>query len=184
VDDETPTSPNDVAVLTRVLEELNRLDADQRKRVLQTIATFYQVSLKEEHSSAHGTARIDSVTTFGEDKSLSPKDFLWQKQPKTAIERVACLAYYLTHYRDTPFFKTADINRLNTEAAQMRFSNPPMAVNDAGKTGYLVAAEKGRKQLSAMGEQFVRVLPDREAARLVASSSRRKRKKKSREDSE
>ena len=181
--DETPASTNDVAVLTRVLEELNRVDPEQRKRLLQTISTFYQVSLKEDSIPLTASGRIDSVTTFGEDKTLSPKDFLWQKQPKTAVERVACLAYYLTHYRDTPFFKTIDISRLNTEAAQVKFSNPTMAVNDAGKTGYLVAAEKGQKQLSAMGEQFVRALPDRDAARMVASASRHKRRKKFREDS-
>ncbi len=178
------TQPIDVGILTRVLEEFNRLDPDQRERLLQTIATFYRVRVKEDSATLSQSDRTHSVTTFGEDRTLSPKDFLWQKQPKTAVERVACLAYYLTHYRETPFFKTLDISRLNTEAAQTKFSNPAMAVNDAYKTKYLVAAEKGNKQLSAMGEQFVRALPDREAARLVASTSRQKRKRKNREDSE
>src|SRR5258705_835088 len=38
--------------------------------------------------------------------SLSAKEFLAEKRPKTDVERVACLAYYLTHFRETPEFKT------------------------------------------------------------------------------
>ena len=47
----------------------------------------------------------------------SPKDFLFRKEPNTDVERVACLAYYLTHRRGTNHFKTIDISKLNTEAA-------------------------------------------------------------------
>jgi len=47
---------------------------------------------------------------------MSPKDFLLEKQPRTDVERIACLAYYLTHYRATPHFKTIDLSILNTEA--------------------------------------------------------------------
>ena len=35
---------------------------------------------------------------------MSPKDFLMEKAPNTDVERIACLAYYLTHYRSTPHF--------------------------------------------------------------------------------
>jgi len=61
-----------------------------------------------------------------------------EKQPRTDVERVACLAYYLTHYRNTPYFKTLDLGKLNTEAAQPKFSNAAYASNNALKMGYLV----------------------------------------------
>jgi hypothetical protein len=99
-----------------------------------------------------------------------------QKQPKTDVERVACLAYYLTHYRDTPHFKTLDISKLNTEAAQVKFSNPTVAVDNATKMTYLVPATKGNKQLGLIGEQFVLALPNRDKAKEVMSQARPRRK--------
>jgi len=109
---------------------------------------------------------------------VTPKEFLLQKKPKTDVERIACLAYYLTHYRSAPHFKTAELAALNTEAAQPRFSNAAYAVSNATNCGYLVPATKGSKQISAQGEQFVLALPDRVAAKS-AMTSRRARAKRS-----
>ena len=99
-----------------------------------------------------------------------------QKQPLTDVERVASLAYYLTHYRDTPHFKTLDISTLNTEAAQPKFSNAAVAMDNATKMGYLVPATKGSKQLGAAGELFVQKLPDRDAAKAAMANLRPRRK--------
>ena len=101
-----------------------------------------------------------------------------QKQPHTDVERVACLAFYLAHYRGVPHFKTLDISKLNTDAAQPKFSNPSVAVNNAVKTGYLADAPKGHKQISAAGEQFVLALPDRDQAKQAMARARAKRKKR------
>jgi hypothetical protein len=116
--------------------------------------------------------------TFSENRAISPKQFMLQKQPKTDVERIACLAYYLTHYRDTPHFKTLDLSKLNTEAAQIKFSNPAVVVDNATKQAYLVPATKGNKQVSALGEQFVLALPDRDKARDVMTSARPRRRSK------
>lgn len=97
-----------------------------------------------------------------------------EKAPKTDVERIACLAYYLTHYRSTPHFKTLDISLLNTEAAQPKFSNTAYSANNAVKLGYIVPSSKGQRQLSALGERFVQALPDRNAAKDVLLSLRRK----------
>jgi hypothetical protein len=113
---------------------------------------------------------------------LSVKDFIFEKDPGTEPERMACLAYYLTHYLETPHFKTVDLTRLNTEAAQRTFSNPAVASGNAIRDGYFVLAPKaGYKQLSAMGERFVHALPDREAAEQIRKrmGGRRFRKKAS-----
>lgn len=103
-----------------------------------------------------------------------------EKSPKTDVERVACLAYYLTHYRSTPHFKTLDISTLNTEAAQPKFSNTAVSTNNAVKLGYIVPSTKGHRQLSALGERFVQALPDRNAAKEVLLSLRRKNRKRKR----
>jgi len=99
-----------------------------------------------------------------------------EKQPKTDVERLACLAYYLTHFRELPHFKTIDLSKLNTEAAQPKFSNPAFSARNAVNYGYLAPATKGQKQLSAAGELFVRNLPDREAAKAAMSAATKRRK--------
>jgi hypothetical protein len=88
---------------------------------------------------------------------------------------VACLAYYLANYRDTPHFKTIDISALNTEAAQPKFSNASVSVDNAKQAGLLVPATKGNKQISAAGEKYVELLPDREAAREALKNYRPRR---------
>lgn len=105
---------------------------------------------------------------------MSAKEFMIEKAPRTDVERVACLAFYLTHYRATPHFKTLDISMLNTEAALPKFSNTANATNNAVKVGYIVPSTKGLRQLSALGERFVQALPDRDTARDVITSLRRR----------
>jgi len=119
------------------------------------------------------------VLGFSEREQMSPKEFILEKEPKTDVERAACLAFYLTHYRDTPHFKTLDISKLNTEAAQRKFANAAYTLSNAARRGLVVTATRGQKQLSAIGEQFVQALPNRDAAKQVLarlSKPRRSRK--------
>ena len=112
--------------LTSVLAVFQKLSATGRLRLLDTISTFFAV--RNNNASGHLNAAQSNSTaysgeapgrgTFSEDRSMSPKEFILQKQPQTDVERVACLGYYLTHYRDVPQFKTLDISKVNTEAAQ------------------------------------------------------------------
>jgi len=124
------------------------------------------------------TASIVPSDRFSKDRDISPKEFLLKKQPRTDVERVTCLAYYLTQYREQRYFKTLDISKLNTEAAQIKFSNPAKAVDNATSYGYLAPATKGNKQISAGGELFVDALPDRDAARAAMLNARPRRRAK------
>jgi hypothetical protein len=108
---------------------------------------------------------------------LSPKAFLIEKRPQSDVERIACLAYYLTHYRDEPTFKTLDLSKLNTEAAQIKLSNPTRAVDNAAGAHFLIPAGQGKKQLSAIGELYVQALPDRSAARDAIADLKKRRSK-------
>jgi len=173
----------DLEVLTRVMSDFKQLLPDERQILLQLIATNFKIGTPTVRTPTglqrvltDETAEVGSPGSFSEDRSISPKEFMTEKQPRTDVERVACIAYYLTHYKGTPHFKTLDISKMNTEAAQPKFSNAANAVDNATKLGYLVPATKGNKQLSARGEQFVQALPDRDAAKDVMSKTRQRKR--------
>lgn len=167
----TEALPTAVAIFTN-------LSPENRQKLLASLATIFDLSYTSAPSApdVFGSRAAEQRGHFTENRSMSPKDFMLQKQPRTDVERVACLAYYLTHYRETPYFKTLDVSKLNTEAAQMKFSNAAKAVDNATMYGYLAPATKGNKQLSAPGELFVRALPDRDAAKTAMATARPRRK--------
>jgi hypothetical protein len=109
---------------------------------------------------------------------FTPKEFINQKKPQTIAERIACLAFYLAHYRNTSSFGSAEIESLNTEAAQSSI-NRSRDVDNARRLGYLVPAADGKKQISAKGEEFVNALPDRGAVKSVRSNHQTPRRRKS-----
>jgi len=171
-------------VVKQVLDLLAGLEKEARVRVMKTVVTYFDIPLD---LSAKATASISTSAQFGEKdraqtfsghRTLTPKDFMFEKAPHTDVDRVVCLGYYLSHYADKPHFKTIDISTLNTEAAQRKLTNATYAINNAVQSGYFVAARGGDKQLSAMGEQYVEALPDREAAKIVVQRLRPRRGKR------
>ncbi len=177
-DEGSPTSRR-ASALQRVIAELLPLSPDDQRNVLETLATFFNLPL----SQSPAVAKLPPVLSEGSrafqfsEQGPAPtvKAFMFDKSPRTDVERVACLAYYMAHYRGAPHFKTKDITALNTESAHRPFSNTAVAVDNATKMGYLVPSVKGAKQISAPAERFVEALPDREAAREVFEQSRPKR---------
>jgi hypothetical protein len=137
VTEETPavTGPDveEIRVLTLILNNLRAVGAESRERILHTAATYFGLNARAVPQSSPGptSSGTGTGTSFSEDRRISPKEFIFQKQPRSDVEKVACLAFYLTHYRDTPRFKTLDISKLNTEAAQVKFSNAAVAVDNA-----------------------------------------------------
>ena len=115
---------------------------------------------------------------FG-NEDLSPKEFMTKKNPKTDMQRIACLGYYLAHFRKTPHFKTRDLTHLNIEAAQPLLSNPAAAVRNAASHQYLSPAGSGQKQITSVGEAIVKVLPNRDKVReeIEKHKPRKPRKK-------
>lgn len=181
VDDATPAE--EAKVLQEFITKLAQFGNDSRRRLMETIATYYglspSVSGVDGPTLTRATqASIGATSYFSGHEDISPKDFLREKHPLTDVERVACLAFYLAHYRGMRHFKTLDISKINTEAAQPKFSNPSLAVSNAMRTGYVTDAAKGSKQISSAGEQFVLALPDREAAKEAMHRSKPRRGKR------
>ena len=171
------------AIFDEIAKKLLPLDPYSRLRVYRTLGTLFGLEDSYPKIAANADSQVPANLAreprFTRSEKLTPKEFLLQKKPNTNVERIACLAYYLARYRDILQFKPIDINKLNTEAAQTKLSSASYAVRDAVNAGYLAAATKGMKQLSARGEQYVEALPDRNAAKATGprGKSRRPRRK-------
>ena len=159
------------------------LKAELRERAHAMLGAFLGVTPSNASLAETGTDRPAGHRRPPPPKKASreqpsPKDFLAQKQPNTDVERVACLAYYLTRHRGAKHFKTIDISKLNTEAGQRKFSNPAKSVNNATQAGFLARVSRGLKRLPAEGERYVDQLPDRAAAKAAfrARKARRQRR--------
>lgn len=189
--DERPSesrAQDELAVFSAVVSAMASLDHSGRIRLIRTLATFFDIPVGEHGRSTQHSSLLRAVepspamhaqgpATFSEDRAPTPKQFMLEKRPQTDVDRIACLAYYLTHYRDQPQFKTLDLSRLNTEAAQVKLSNPAKAVDNAAQAHLLVQAGQGKKQVSSIGEVYVQALPDRVAARQAAAELRNRRSK-------
>lgn len=133
---------------------------------------------------------INTPITVVQDNALSAtllvkpgataKSFIATKRPKTDVEKIACVAFFLTHYASTAKFKTTDLERIATDAA-IDISNFPRAVDNATRQSkFLAKAGAGTKQISILGETVVEALPDRDAvAAALKEKPTRRRKRKS-----
>src|SRR6266511_4429760 len=127
---QTGQQPDDFELLKRIIDCLRPLEEEGKIRLLRSAITFLRLDAAFGTKSnsvlppASPTSGLpNQLSGFSDRTEMTPKQFLLEKQPSNDIERVACLAYYLTHYRNMPEFKTLDISQLNTEAAQPKFSN-------------------------------------------------------------
>jgi hypothetical protein len=190
MENETSGRDYEIEDLVTVLKVFDGLTPDGQRKLINMVATHIGVA----NVFSVGTSRGDAISStrpgpthasplgsFSEDRAMSAKEFIIQKQPRTEVERVACLGYYLTHYQDQPHFKSLDLSKINTEAAQPKMLNPARTTDHAVKNGLLVPAPvKGYKQLSAAAEKFIEALPDRDAAKaaLASFASRRSKRKR------
>ncbi len=179
-----PDEPSDeqrlYTAFQQVIDILLPLESDLRKRTYATVGTFFNYNAPEVGLAKAGAGRAAGERSppdvqIAPREPPSPKDFLLQKQPNTDIERVACLAYYLTHYRNMQHFKTGDVRKLNTEAAQSAFANVSNAVSNAQQGAFLASVSRGVRQLSAQGERYVDELPDQAAAKAAMQKRKPKR---------
>ena len=167
--------------LQTVITALQPLNVEARQRILTAVATFLQVPFPAAPDVPNESAVSQRTPdrerpAYSDNAVMSPKDFLIEKQPQTDVERIACLAFYLTHYEDMASFKTLDLSKLNTRAAQPKFTNTAQATKNAVASRYLVPSTAGYRQLGAAGEQFVHALPDRDTAKLAMAAAKPKRR--------
>lgn len=121
-------------------------------------------------------AGFGQIATTGQEgidtETIEPKTFMASKRPGSDMERITCLAYYLTHFRNITQYKTQDLTALNIEAAQPRFTNATVAAKNAVKENYLSIAGGGKRQIASKGEAIVEALPSRDKVKKVLEDYR------------
>ena len=187
------TLDQELDALKAVLHALEPLDETQRRFVLKTVAERFGiatvpgiVSGSIQTSAAGGAPTgggsslpAGATVSGGVSDGQTPKQFLKLKMPKTDVQRIACLAHFLTQARSQSHFKTADLTKLNTEAGGTPFSNASLAVSNASSLSKLLGSVgQGKKQITALGEDVVGALPDQEAVKAVLANHRKPRKKR------
>lgn len=176
-----PTYAEELRAIGTALEALAKLPPEQQRFALRMIserlgATQAAPLNKNGEGSQSGG---NGITDNSDISQMPPKAFLVLKKPKTDVERIACLAYYLTKVRQVEHFKTLDLTRLNIEAAGEKFSNAANSVNNAVfQSRYLAQAGGGKKQIAPLGEVLVENLPDREAVTKALADCQRRPKRR------
>lgn len=163
------------------LEALEPLGETQRKFAVSMVLTRLGMSEAPKFGGGGGGGGGSGAAAGGgtpDITNMKPKEFLAQKKPTTDLERLVCLAYFLTHARNTPKFKVKDITDLNDEALATRFSNASQTASNAvNQSRVLAPAEKRQKRITVDGERLVEALPDRAAVDEARAASRRPAKK-------
>jgi hypothetical protein len=185
-----PKRADPVKAMGTILTALEALEEADRQWVLQSIATKLSLTIPDAAAGGDGGGSGGGGTGgaggAGQQRRAGNQDaatFLREKKPGTDKQRVAVLAYYLTHFKNTPEFKKADLEKMNTEARGGSF-NLDDALSNASKpsTNYLSAVGGGKKQLTSFADQIVDALPNQEAVRALEKSEKpgkRRRKGKS-----
>jgi hypothetical protein len=165
-----------VEALKNVIKILDKLKSEGQRWVLRSAFDFFKLN-EAAFSTPVVLDEANGVeTALTRRANLSVKDFMKAKRPQSDLERVACLAFYLTHMRKMPHFKTHDVEKLNVEAAGAAFSDLPKAMGNAlHLRGFLARVGGGKRQLTTYGEDIVNALPDREKVKLVSSQMPKKR---------
>jgi hypothetical protein len=164
------------------LNALDPLEPEERQRAMTWLAETLDVAViagnPTKEKAARGAADNSAPDGSNDLDAANPKQFLAAKAPNTDVERMTCLAYYLTKFRKVQSFKTADLTALNTEAAGHRFSNAAATARNAvNQNGYFAQAGGGSRQITALGEKVAEALPDREAVADVISKTPKRRRR-------
>jgi hypothetical protein len=167
------STDRELAVLGSVVSAIDELESDAQLRVVQYLIGRFGVG---EASPAIVPGSPFAANASGiADKA---KDFMAQKKPRSAMERVVCLAYWLDRH-GTSAFASGDLSQVNLEAAGPKFDIVE-AGKWAAKRGLFAPAPERKRQITSLGEQMVEALPDRDAVTGVMDAAPRRRRPKPR----
>lgn len=173
-----------VTALASVLTALHGLEADDLRWVVESACRKVGLATPRLRAGKEGDdGQGEQDDTQDDDRNTdkghpSPKEFMRRKSPRTDVHKVACLAFYLSRYRNQREFKTADLTTLNNDADGVKIGNATQAVNNAAKQSHFFSSVgKGKKRITTLCEDVVDALPDHEKAKQIIVEKGPKRRK-------
>ena len=148
---------------------INELEIDSNIAA-QIIRIIMPVTDSRMPDGDNDNPQTNSVQNDNSGRIITVKQFMVNKHPKSDMERITCLAYYMTNYKKITTFKTIDLTHLNVEASQPKLSNPSATSRNAVSQQYLAAAGGGKKLITPRGEAIVDAMPDRSAVNEALKS--------------
>jgi hypothetical protein len=184
---ESRNSP-ELDALTAVVKALEPLSAEMRLRVVESALTLLGTKTIEADKVSRLTAARSEISGSLGPEAAPPhapasdiralKD---QKQPKSANEMAALVAYYLSETLGGPERKDAvGVEEMERYFKQANFrlpANPRMILVNAKNAGYFDAVGTGRYKLNPVGYNLVaHSLPRESSAERVQGVRRRKKR--------
>ncbi|MGE0550028.1 MAG: hypothetical protein AB7O24_00605 [Kofleriaceae bacterium] len=159
------TAKSDFVAAEEIKVILHGREAAEQERILRWVAESLGLAAKVVNAGiAHPPAPADERGEVHLDapKSAGPgvvdiKTFVAEKQPKSAMQFAATVAYY-HHFVSAERRETitkADLQAATRLAGRQRFSNPATPLDNAVTNGYLDRAGRGEYRLNAVGENLV-----------------------------
>jgi len=180
----------ELSAIQQVIEALTPLDSEARDRVVRYV--FQRLSIAPPLSavtpaapsiiSSHGPTPTPE-SPVSQTKVADIRSFKELKQPRSANEMTAIVAYYLAELAPAqerkPEISTAEIDKFFKHASFPLPAAPRMALSNAKNAGYLdTGADRGWYKLNPVGHNLVaHNLPSAEAERKPASAKKRTKKK-------
>jgi hypothetical protein len=180
-----PKAVDAEAALQEVLSALKGLSDPERAWVLQSATNRWNLTLQVLPAAPPPGAPQPgqpprSNLPAGQTTALGTvRAFIRAKNPRSDVELVACLVYFLARAMSKPGFTTKEITQAHTDSGTPAI-NMHRALDNATRGSKFLASLLGgkEKQVTTLGEDVVEALPDRTAvaAAIAASGNRRKRK--------
>jgi hypothetical protein len=150
-----------------IMEALDPLDPASREAALKMamIGLAFELPANPGVTAPVGVTPAAATAASANPTAPDPRSFMRSKNPLSDVERVACLAYYLTHVENRKTFRNRDLVRVNLAADGPQLNMRMAAQNAMRQNGYLASAAGVARQITTRGERVVEALPNRDAVK-------------------
>ena len=160
-DKEQQAAPTDA--VSKILKILELLDEAVRRRVLAAVHAYYNLEASQSPQPPIQTSTVsaDQTTPTTEQPQTSMtkdiRSLKEEKQPKTAIEMAAVMAYYLKELapRKKEIVTSQDVETYFKQAGFHLPKNKRMTLTNAKNAGYFESVGEGQFKLNAVGYNLV-----------------------------
>lgn len=171
----------ELKAIKTIIDVLKPLDETSRSRVLEyVLKRLNMAAFRSEPTIVAGEEEAAPINVFGSGPIKDIRTFTAEKQPRSANEMVALIAYYLSDV--APATEAAPTVNVETIRKYFKLANFPMprvlkaALTNAAAAGYLENVSRGEYRLNSVGHNLVVHGLPRSSASGSISKNRRKRR--------